>query len=54
LNLVDVETLNTSPNNDPLQTLLKGKHKASNTVVFQVNSKGLVEQGECSKPKKKK
>lgn len=52
LNLVNVETFNTSPNNDPLETLSKGKHKASNIVVFQVNSIGLVEQGECSKPKR--
>jgi hypothetical protein len=43
LNLVDVETLSTSPNNDPLETLSKGKHKASNIVVFQVNFTSLVE-----------
>jgi len=54
LNLVDVETLSTSPNNDPLETLLKGKHKASNIVVFQVNFTSLVEQGECKAKKKTK
>jgi hypothetical protein len=54
LNLVNVETFSTSPNSDLLKTLSKGKHKASNIVVFQGNSTSLVEQGECNKPKKKK
>jgi hypothetical protein len=54
LNLVDVETFSTSPNSDPLETLSKGKHKASNIVVFQVDYIGLVGQGECNEPKKKK
>jgi hypothetical protein len=38
---IDVETLNVSPNNNPLETLSKGKHKASNNVVLDVNSRWM-------------
>jgi hypothetical protein len=54
LSHVNVETLNTSPNSDPPKTLSKGKHKASDIVVFEVDYKNLAKQGECSESKKKK
>jgi len=45
---IDVETLNVSPNNNPLETLSKGKHK----VLTMLSLKSIL--GECNEPKKKK
>jgi len=54
LKLINVETLSASPNNDPPKTLLKGKHKAFNNVVLEIDFTSLIKQGECNEPKKKK
>jgi hypothetical protein len=51
---INVETLNLSPNNDPLETLLKGKHKGYDNVVLEINYTSLTKQGEYNEPKKKK
>jgi len=51
---INVETLSVSPNNNLPKNLLKGKHKASDNVVLEVNSTSLAKQGECNEPKKKK
>ncbi len=36
---INVKTLNMSPNNNPPKNLSKGKHKASDNVVLEVNSR---------------
>jgi hypothetical protein len=42
------------PNSDLLETLLKGKHKAFDIIVPEVDFTCPTKQGECSKPNKKK
>jgi hypothetical protein len=54
LKLINVETLSASPNNDPPKTLSKGKHKAFNNVVLEIDFTSPIKQGECNEPKQKK
>jgi hypothetical protein len=54
LSHVNDKTFDASPNSDPPETLLKGKHKVFDIVVFKIDSTSHVKQGECNEPKKKK
>jgi hypothetical protein len=54
LSHVNAKTFDVSSNSDPLEILLKGKHKAFDIIVLEVDSTSPAKQGECSKLKKKK
>ncbi len=53
LNHVDAKTFDASPNSDLPKTLLKGKHKAFDIVVFKVNSTGPVKKVNVTNQKRK-